>query len=674
MADEIEAGMCDVLVGMCDVCFLLDGDSRLRPVFWCNSCDAWLCDTCVGDPWRRARAGWKRAVRRLIGVTSALCLLAAFGGIAHGQIYDLACPSGTTVLEKTSVPATNHFRAYICVDAFGVVTSPVFASAVSGPGLPSNSIQANNGGTFTGVPGTAVNFTASGPTISSVGDVNNNDLARWYAKGKTGNFFGISVSPYGDTQGLQFTLLDAAANSNFVSPSLINMNGALSAYANLSPGASNFDNLILRPGAQQTLVGLTVIGDTNSSHIQNWFPSGAGTPVFFVGANGNPNITGCVSGTVIAADGTGCTPLPTNISLISGNNSRLDITGIVTVYPYGPSGHGTGIEFLGSQGANNGSIDGTAASLLTNYAFSDGPLNISTFTSRVTPNLHINTDGSVGFGGTTSDAGISRLGAASLAVGNGTASDYSGSLKLTGLNNQGASSSLSVAGAVPAAVATNTQNDSGTPDYAETSVGLCPNLGNHDCNITVGQSLTPANAVSFSFNYSGDNSAFNFGSIGVFGVGTVFKFDKTLNVYLPRLSTASDTRPICPNGVNGALTISGCGVQGTISTGPGLFGALSVDTVLATTVVAYAGHFTSITATTSLGGTCTTVPEFNVFVGTSDTGNAVSASATTQTKGTSTTQAETLPFSNGDQIGIYISTAGATCVANSFVVSAQYVR
>ena len=40
-------------------------------------------------------------------------------------------------------------------------------------------------------------------------------------------------------------------------------------------------------------------------------------------------------------------------------------------------------------------------------------------------------------GGT--DAGISRLGAASLAIGNGTNGDFTGSLKLTGLNNQGGS-------------------------------------------------------------------------------------------------------------------------------------------------------------------------------------------------------------------------------------------
>jgi len=38
-------------------------------------------------------------------------------------------------------------------------------------------------------------------------------------------------------------------------------------------------------------------------------------------------------------------------------------------------------------------------------------------------------------GGT--DAGISRLAPASLALGNGTAGDFTGSLKLTGINNQG---------------------------------------------------------------------------------------------------------------------------------------------------------------------------------------------------------------------------------------------
>jgi hypothetical protein len=113
-------------------------------------------------------------------------------------------------------------------------------------------------------------------------------------------------------------------------------------------------------------------------------------------------------------------------------------------------------------------------------------------------------------------------------------------------------------------------------------------------------------------------------------------------------------------------------VNGTISAGSGLLGTAAVNAVLAETVAPIAGHFTSITVSTQLGGTCTTVPQFNVFDGTSNTGTAVSASASTQTKGNGTTQTETQTFAAGDHIGIYISTAGATCVANVISVSAQY--
>jgi hypothetical protein len=105
-----------------------------------------------------------------------------------------------------------------------------------------------------------------------------------------------------------------------------------------------------------------------------------------------------------------------------------------------------------------------------------------------------------------------------------------------------------------------------------------------------------------------------------------------------------------------------------------LFGSsgFAINSVLSETVAPIAGHFTSITVTTLLGGTCTTVPQFNVFDGTSNIGTAVSASASTQTKGNGTTQAETQVFAAGDHIGIYISTAGATCTSDDFTVSAQY--
>ena len=123
---------------------------------------------------------------------------------------------------------------------------------------------------------------------------------------------------------------------------------------------------------------------------------------------------------------------------------------------------------------------------------------------------------------------------------------------------------------------------------------------------------------------------------------------------------------------SGTMTETITGTQGTISTGPALFGSSAVNTVVAQTIAAYAGHFTNLVMTASLGGTCTTAPTFNVFDGTSNVGTAKIATSTTQTKGTSTNQTQTLTFAAGDLIGIYISTAGATCTTDTWVVSAQY--
>ena len=113
-------------------------------------------------------------------------------------------------------------------------------------------------------------------------------------------------------------------------------------------------------------------------------------------------------------------------------------------------------------------------------------------------------------------------------------------------------------------------------------------------------------------------------------------------------------------------------VQASLSTGPFTFGGSAVNTVIAQTIAAQAGHFTNLVITSSLGGSCTTAPTFNVFDGTSSTGTAKLATSTTQTKGTATSQTQTLTFAAGDLIGIYISSAGATCTTDTWTVSAQY--
>jgi hypothetical protein len=131
------------------------------------------------------------------------------------------------------------------------------------------------------------------------------------------------------------------------------------------------------------------------------------------------------------------------------------------------------------------------------------------------------------------------------------------------------------------------------------------------------------------------------------------------NTGLSRLCTAANS--ICVSSAGGTLT-----------SGVGLWGTSAINTVLASTVANVAGHFTNLQVVTALGGTCTTVPKFNVFDGTSNVGSTVTASASTQTKGTGTSTAQTQTFASGDVIGIFISTAGATCTTDQFTVTAQY--
>ena len=54
----------EIEIGPCDVCYLLDGDERQKPVEWCERCQAWICDGCRPRTFRRFLAMWKR---RLIG-------------------------------------------------------------------------------------------------------------------------------------------------------------------------------------------------------------------------------------------------------------------------------------------------------------------------------------------------------------------------------------------------------------------------------------------------------------------------------------------------------------------------------------------------------------------------------------------------------------------------------
>jgi hypothetical protein len=103
-------------------------------------------------------------------------------------------------------------------------------------------------------------------------------------------------------------------------------------------------------------------------------------------------------------------------------------------------------------------LDGMTGKLIDCYAGSSG----TTAEFSVDNTGNILTAGRLSF---TSDTGISRLAAGSLAIGNGTAGDYTGSLKLTGLSVQGAlTDSAASTGYVGAALlSTGTQVQWGVP-------------------------------------------------------------------------------------------------------------------------------------------------------------------------------------------------------------------
>lgn len=51
----------------CDVCFLIDGRTFAKLVYWCEECQAWICEDCWDKPLRRAAAAAKRVVSRVLG-------------------------------------------------------------------------------------------------------------------------------------------------------------------------------------------------------------------------------------------------------------------------------------------------------------------------------------------------------------------------------------------------------------------------------------------------------------------------------------------------------------------------------------------------------------------------------------------------------------------------------
>lgn len=51
---------------ICEVCRLLDNDTRLKPCLYCSACSAWICSTDIGNLARRALASAKKALMKVL--------------------------------------------------------------------------------------------------------------------------------------------------------------------------------------------------------------------------------------------------------------------------------------------------------------------------------------------------------------------------------------------------------------------------------------------------------------------------------------------------------------------------------------------------------------------------------------------------------------------------------
>jgi hypothetical protein len=119
------------------------------------------------------------------------------------------------------------------------------------------------------------------------------------------------------------------------------------------------------------------------------------------------------------------------------------------------------------------------------------------------------------------------------------------------------------------------------------------------------------------------------------------------------------------------------GAEGTISGNVNTYGNYGVSTFLGGTKMNNAGHFTNLQVTNTSTGACTTAPAINVQdVTTSTNGSApVTGSTTGNVGGTGSATQDGNPgltYSAGDDVRIYISTAGSGCAGSYFTVSAQY--
>jgi hypothetical protein len=159
--------------------------------------------------------------------------------------------------------------------------------------------------------------------------------------------------------------------------------------------------------------------------------SSTGSGILSVGSSTPGDATGTVQAALLQVGGTnlGLSTIGAG-NLAIGNGTAGDFSGTVTAtqFTIGYTGASISPPYLTSNSTGNLTVNGSSSAAM---AFVLGNLGQFHFQQTGSTATDINIDpanGRISLGGFTPDTGISRLGAASLAIGNGTANDVSGNI------------------------------------------------------------------------------------------------------------------------------------------------------------------------------------------------------------------------------------------------------
>lgn len=430
----------------------------------------------------------------------------------------------------------------------------------------------------------------------------------------------------------------------------------------------NFENgtnvTVANPSAGNISFSVTSLPMTNVA-------SGTSTGTLLVGTGGSLAASGSGSITATAVPFSGVSAGTNGNALVIGSGGTLAVSGSGTIAATTAAALAGTPTLCSTGSAPTGILANGNATGCQAISGGGGGATLQTNTVNNASQTLLNFTNSASIAFTNTSGGIET--AALISTGNSTLMGFNSSGTLTGftlgtgLSFSGSTlnvTSLSGSGttnAVPKWATSSSLGNSALSDNGTTVSSTEP--------FSITSSLPGAIDLVSGTGTLPTQTANSYGFIGPATGGTVYEMQ------FP--NSPSSTGGVmsfgAPATVNGRNVITAIQIhpEFTITSGVGTFGANGLYAVLASTVANNAGHFTEISVTTLTPGSgCTTPPQFQVFDVNANSA-AITASTTETYQNNPTKLAVTLPFSAGDNIGIIVSTAGATCPTAQFAVNAQ---